>query len=148
MTAKELWEKSGLTGEYESWAFGDAPDKLASLVKSGVKTATCSSYDLYQTEGEPIPKAGDYSIILDSKEEAVCIVKTIRVDVIAFNRVPQEFAYKEGEGDRSLEYWRTVHKDFLTRELAGINKAFTEDTKVVCEEFELVYVAGEAQEKS
>ncbi len=48
-------------------------------------------------------------------------------------------AYKEGEGDRSLEYWRKVHIDFLTRELAEINKAFTKKTQVVCEEFELVY---------
>ena len=29
--------------------------------------------------------------------------------------------------------------DFLTRELAEINKIFTENTLVVCEEFELVY---------
>ena len=51
----------------------------------------------------------------------------------------QEHAYKEGEGDRSLEYWRKVHIDFLTRELAEINKAFTKKTQLVCEEFELVY---------
>ena len=46
MTAEELWRCSGLTGEYEAWAFGEAPDKLASLVKGGIKTATCSAYDL------------------------------------------------------------------------------------------------------
>ena len=33
MTAEELWKRSGLTGMYEVWAFGEAPDKLASLVK-------------------------------------------------------------------------------------------------------------------
>ena len=125
MTAEELWRKSGLTAQYESWSFGDAPDKLAALVKNGVKTATCSAYDLYQTEGEPIPKAGDYSVILDSKGEAICIVKTTKVYVTAFDQVSQEHAYKEGEGDRSLAYWRKVHIDFLTRELAEINKAFT-----------------------
>ena len=57
----------------------------------------------------------------------------------AFDQVSQEHAYEEGEGDRSLEYWRKVHTDFLTRELAGINKAFTKKMQVVCEEFELVY---------
>ncbi len=139
MTAEELWNKAGLTGPYESWAFGGAPDKLAALVKNGVKTATCSSYDLYQAEGEPIPKTGDYSVILDSKDEAVCIVRTTRVYVTAFNQVSPEHAYKEGEGDRSLEYWRKVHIDFLTGELAKISKPFTEDTQVVCEEFELIY---------
>ena len=32
MTAEELWAKSGLSGQYEAWAFGGAPDKLAALV--------------------------------------------------------------------------------------------------------------------
>ncbi len=139
MTAKELWRRSGFTEPYESWSFDDAPDKLAALVKKGVKSATCSAYDLYQTEGKPIPKAGDYSVILDSKEKAVCIVRTTRVYITAFDQVSQEHIYKEGEGDRSLEYWREVHIDFLIHELARINKEFTESTLVVCEEFELVY---------
>ena len=139
MTAEELWRQSGLTGTYEAWSFGDAPDKLAALVKSGVKTATCSAYDLYHAESEPIPQEGEYSVILGSKGEAVCIIKTTKVYVTEFHQVSKEHAYKEGEGDRSLEYWRKVHIDFLTRELAGCHKTFTEDTKVVCEEFELVY---------
>ena len=36
MTAEDLWRRSGLTGIYEVWAFGEAPDKLASLVKDGM----------------------------------------------------------------------------------------------------------------
>ena len=45
----------------------------------------------------------------------------------------------QGPKNGGLEYWRKVHMDFLTRELAEINKIFTENTLVVCEEFELVY---------
>lgn len=56
MKAEELWRKSGLNEPYESWSFGGAPDELAALVKKGEKTATCSAYDLYLAEGEPIPK--------------------------------------------------------------------------------------------
>ena len=139
MTAEELWKASGLKGDYEAWAFGEAQDKLASLVTEGIKTATCSAYDLYQAENERLPGAGDYSVILNSREEAVCIIKTTKVYVAAFHQVTAEHAYKEGEGDRSLEYWREIHEDFLKRELAAINRSFDEDTKVVCEEFELVY---------
>ena len=57
MTAEELWERSGLTGTYEAWSFAEAPDKLAELVVRGVKTATCSAYDLYRINSEPIPRA-------------------------------------------------------------------------------------------
>ncbi len=139
MTAEELWKRSGLTGPYEAWAFGEAPDKLADLVVSGIKTATCSAYDLYQLEQEPLPQKGDYSVILNSKDEAVCIIKTVRVYVSEFNKVSADHAYKEGEGDRSLDYWRKVHENFLINELAAVHKSFDENTKVVCEEFEVVY---------
>ena len=141
MTADELWKKSGLAGVYEAWAFGEAPDELSALVKDGIKTATCSSYDLYQAEIESLPKEGEYSIILNSLEEAICIIQTTKVYVAAFDQVTAEHAYKEGEGDRSLEYWRKVHENFLKKELASINRSFNRNTKVVCEEFEVVYAA-------
>ena len=139
MTAEEFWEKSGLAGTYEAWSFRDEPDKLAELVLQKIKTATCSAYDLYQIDNEPLPKVGDYSVILNSSDQAVCIIQTLKVYVTEFNQVSEEHAFKEGEGDRSLEYWRKVHESFLINELASVNKAFNENTKVVCEEFEVVY---------
>lgn len=139
MTPEELWERSGLTGTYEAWSFGEAPDKLAELVLQGTKTATCSVYDLYLIYNEKIPQEGDYSIILNSNKEAVCIIRTLKVYVTEFSRVSEEHAFKEGEGDRSLEYWRKVHSNFVTNELASVNKLFDEHSKVVCEEFEVVY---------
>ena len=139
MTAEELWEKSGLSGTYEAWAFGEAPDELAELVVQGIKTATCSSYDLYQINNEPLPKAGDYGIILNSNEEAVCIIKTKKVYVTEYNQVSADHAFKEGEGDRSLGYWQMVHISFLANELSSVHRSFDEHTKVVCEEFEVIY---------
>ena len=139
MTAEELWERSGFTGTYEAWSFGEAPDKLANLVLQGIKTATCSAYDLYLIDNEPLPQTGDFNVILDSNDEAVCIIKTLKVYITEFNQVSEEHAFKEGEGDRSLSYCRKVHVSFLTDELASVNKTFDENTKVVCEEFEVVY---------
>lgn len=142
MTAEELWKKSGLTGEYEAWAFGEAPDALADLVVRGIKTATCSAYDLYEIEHEPLPKAGEYSVILGADASARCIIRTTRVYVTEYGKVTADHARKEGEGDRSLAYWRQVHEPFLTKELASVNLEFSEKTKVVCEEFALVYAAS------
>ena len=56
-----------------------------------------------------------------------------------YNQVSYDHAFKEGEGDRSLEYWRMVHESFLNDELASVNRTFDENTKVVCEEFAVVY---------
>ncbi|MBQ1377239.1 MAG: ASCH domain-containing protein [Lachnospiraceae bacterium] len=145
MSAEELWKLSGIKGTYEAWAFGEAQDKLAALMAAGVKTATSSSYILYEKEQEPLPEAGDYSVILNSRDEAVCIIKTVKVTVLPYDQVPAEFAYKEGEGDRSLNYWREVHEAFFANELAEAGLAFSEDMPVVCEEFEVVYAPETGQ---
>ena len=141
MKADELWKKSGLSGYHECWAFGGAPDKLAKLVIRGIKTATCSAYALYESGKEKMPEVCDYSVILDSKDNAICIIETTRVYVCPFNEVTADHAYKEGEGDRSIKYWRDVHEEFFTAELKSIDQEFTEDMKLVCEEFRLVYTA-------
>ena len=139
MTAVEMWKQSGLAGEYDAWSFGDDTDGLAALVRGGIKTATCSAYDLYEAEGEDLPKAGDTSVILDSRDEAVCIIRTTRVYVIPFDEVTAEHAFREGEGDRSLEYWRKVHEAFFKEELTSAGLEFSGNSRVVCEEFEVVY---------
>ena len=135
MTAEELWKKSGLTGKYDVWSFGDKADELTALVKNGIKTATCSALVFYELENEPLPQVGNLSIILDSNNNAVCIIKTSKVYVTTFDSVTKEHAYKEGEGDRSLKYWQKVHKEFFTKELAQINQKFDKKMKLVCEEF-------------
>ena len=144
MTAQEMWEafvkEQNITEtEYDAWAFGDDADGLAELVRQGIKTGTSSAYPLYEVDGEPLPKASGYSVILNLKEEAVCIIENTKVYVVPFCEVSVEHAFKEGEGDRSLIYWRKVHEAFFTEcmEEAGLN--FDESMKVVCEEFRVVY---------
>ena len=139
MTAQEMWNASGIEAEYEAWAFGDDPDTLAELVRTGVKTATASAYPFYELEGEDLPKAGEYSVILNTKDEAVCIIRTTKVYVTPYREVTAEQAWKEGEGDRSLDYWRRVHEAFFRKELEAVGLIFTEDMGVVCEEFEVIY---------
>ena len=143
MTDRELWRRfsreTGIDEPYQAWAFGDDPDRLAALVLAGKKTATASSYPIYALKKEPLPQVGEYSVVLNTRREAVCIVRTTRVYTVPFQDVSPEQAYKEGEGDRSLAYWREVHRAFFTREMTEAGLSFTEDMPVVCEEFEVVY---------
>lgn len=128
-------------GQIEAWQFGAMPDKLAQLVLEGKKTATASAYDQYLLHDEPLPSADSqpYDLILNSKDEPVCIIKTNKVTVLPFKEVSADHAYKEGEGDRSLAYWRKVHWELFSQWLAADDLTFTEDSLVVCEEFEVVY---------
>ncbi|GEL77975.1 ASCH domain-containing protein [Tenuibacillus multivorans] len=137
-----LDENEAKHATYEAWPFGDGPElanELGALVKSGDKTATCSLHQLYVEGNEPLPKVGEYNIITDWDGNALIITQTKKVDVIPFNEVSEEFAFKEGEGDKSYDYWRREHLKFFNRELANSGQEFDENMLVVCEEFEVVY---------
>jgi len=140
----EFWKGEVVPSAVDAWQFGvegsAMADELAALVISGKKTATCSAYICYEEENESLPTVDDYSIILNSKDEPVAIIKTTDVQVMPMNEVPEAFAIAEGEGDLSYEYWWNGHKGFFTLELAEFGKEFSEDMLVVCEWFELVDV--------
>ncbi len=147
MTAEALWrlfcEKKSLPVEtrFDAWRFGGAPDYLVALVMQKIKTATASGYDLYFIPGEEeeLPQIDTYSIIEDSTGQAVCVIQTTKISVVPFDEVSGEQAYKEGEGDRSLVYWRKVHEEFFEEDFASCGVKFDLKSKILCEEFELVY---------
>jgi len=53
--------------------------------------------------------------------------------------VTAEFAYSEGEDDRTLESWRREHRKYFTRVLAARGVVFDASSHVVMESFEVVY---------
>ncbi|MEH2505103.1 uncharacterized protein YhfF [Bradyrhizobium sp. AZCC 1578] len=116
-----------------SFAFGDGPelaDELLDLVIKGVKTATCS------TEDEPNTSTpGEQWIVLDGRGEPRCVIETIEVSYRRFPEVDAAFACEEGEGDRSLAYWRQAHRKYF-----GRLGRFSEDMTLMCERFRLVEV--------
>jgi uncharacterized protein YhfF len=128
--------------DYTSWHFctdESSANSLARLVYEGKKTATASLLWTYEAENEQIPRAGDFSIITLWDETPVCVIQTTDVRVIPFIEVPPSFACNEGEGDRSLEYWREVHRIFFTEECLKINKNPVPDMPVVCESFKVAF---------
>src|SRR5206468_2949865 len=79
--------------------------ELGLLVRDGPKRATASLRSAYE-DGEPIPRAGELSVILDGDGDPLCVIRTTHVEIRRFADVDEEFAWAEGEGDRSLAYWR------------------------------------------
>jgi uncharacterized protein YhfF len=119
-----------------SFAFGDSPalaDELVDLVLKGVKTATCS------TEDEPnTSKPGERWIVLDGRGEPRCVIESTEVTYRRYSEVDATFAHDEGEGDRSLSYWRKAHRDYF-----GRLGRFSEDMMLMCERFRLVEVLAD-----
>lgn len=142
---KEYWQNFcrehgiNIEASYDAWAFGatdEEADRLANLVNQKIKTATTSAYELYGDE--PLPKVGEYNIILDSADKPVCVVQTKVVEIIPYNQISVEHAFHEGEGDRSYDYWRKVHDEFFEVEYQQADKKFYPQAPMVCEVFEKI----------
>lgn len=127
---------------FQVWYFGlgsDDAEELANLVLAGKKRATASLVWEYEDLTEDAPIAGGYSVVTDYAGDPKCIVQTTELRVVPFNEVDAEFAFDEGEGDQSLDYWRAVHWDYFSRRCATIGKEPSLEMPVNCERFELLY---------
>lgn len=127
---------------YTAEGWGDGPelaDELGALIAAGTKTATCSAVWEWEADGEHWPEPGFLTIVLDGRAQPLCIIETVDLTVKPYNAVDAQFAYEEGEGDRSLAYWRKVHRHFFTRSLAKIGREFSEEMPLVCERFQVIF---------
>lgn len=130
---------------YVAEQLGDNPDlanQLGSLIVAGIKTATCSALWEWEAENNPIAEVGLKTIVLDGTDEPLCIIETTEVTIRRYDEVDAAFAAEEGEGDRSLEYWRTAHWNFFSRTLPRIGKQPTLDMPLVCERFRVVHLGA------
>ncbi|UTX52606.1 ASCH domain-containing protein [Leucobacter aridicollis] len=146
-TVGEFWETrrasdSTLPAEIpEAWAFGatkEHADSLLQLVLDGTKTGTASSVWDYEFTGESLPQVGEYSIILDGAGEPRAVIVTTSVEIVPFDEVTEEHARAEGEDDRTLASWRTIHERYW-RLHSESPKGYEPDMPVLCERFRLVY---------
>jgi uncharacterized protein YhfF len=127
------------------WHFCDTEkdaDICAALVVGGQKRATAPSLWGLAHRGEPVPVVGGLDLVTTWNGEACAIIRTTRVEIHPFVEVSAEHAIAEGEGDRSLAWWRNAHRAYYERELAGTPYTPSDDMPVVCQYFELVYPAG------
>jgi uncharacterized protein YhfF len=134
----EFGAATGISGPYEAWGFGgpsfpEMATELALLVRDGPKRATAGLAD----DSEPVPNVGDLSVILDGAGSPVCVIRTTEVGVQRFADVDEAFAWDEGEGDRTLAWWREAHRGFFER----LGQRMDDDTLMVLERFELLWPA-------
>ncbi len=123
-----------------AWSFGDdarLADELLGLVLAGRKTGTSTALVEFDLTGEPLPRVGDVSIVLDSAGDPRALLRTTAVEVLAFDAVGAEHAAAEGEDDLSLASWRREHEVYWRRVLG--DEGFSTGMDVVTERFELVY---------
>lgn len=127
---------------FQVWYFGNSEEmarKLGDLVLAGKKTATASLLDNNHLQPEKAPVEGGYSVVTDFGGEPICVIQTTEVRHIPFHEVDAQFAFDEGEDDRTLESWRRGHMEYFTREAAELGFNFDERSIVCCERFRLLF---------
>ena len=113
-----------------SFAFGDSPDLADELLEL-----------VLSTEDEPnISKPGERWIVLDGRGNPRRVIESTEVTYHRYGDVDTAFAHDEGEGDRSLSYWRSAHRRYFER----LGK-FSEDMMLMCERFRLVEIFAESR---
>jgi uncharacterized protein YhfF len=119
-----------------TFTFGDNPalaDELLELVLSGTKTATCGALADFAPGAEAMPVVGRRDVVLDGQGRRAAVIETLEVTIRRFDQMDEAFARDEGEGDRTLAWWRGAHRAYFER-----TGTFSPDMQLVCERFRLV----------
>ena len=109
------------------------------LILRGEKTATCSMKYWYETGLEPMPEVGTLLVVTDWNGNPTSIIEITEVSECNFSEVTAEFAASEGEGDKSLEWWRKAHWDFFSAECKEQGLKPSNDMVLILEKFKVVY---------
>ncbi|TDC37105.1 ASCH domain-containing protein [Micromonospora sp. 15K316] len=122
---------------------GPLRDRLVAAILAGTKTSTTGLLLGYECEGEPLPRAGQRSVVVDSAERPVAVIELTEVRVVRLADVDLRHARDEGEGDESVAEWRAGHEEFwhspeVRAELGDPDFTVDDDTLVVAERFRLV----------
>lgn len=126
---------------YEVWFFHhrrEPSKKLAELVLSGKKRATASLMEDEADTGDG-GIIGGYSVVTDFDGNPQCVIQTTEVRRLPFGEVDEQFAFDEGEGDQTLEYWRQAHREFFVECCRDLGIEFNESMMISCKRFKVLF---------
>ena len=128
--------------DYDVVAFGDGPEmatELAELTVAGVKRATAGLARQFGSGGERPPVVGGCVVLLDGANRPRAIWRTTEVRTGPLNSVDERFAWDEGEGERTREWWLSAHRRFFGRHAAAEGFHMHDEIEAVFERFEVVW---------
>lgn len=111
----------------------------AELILRGEKRASCSLDYWYSEKDELMPVVGHLQVVTNWVGTPICIIEMMSVTKQKYNEVTSEFAYLEGEGDKTLAWWREAHWNFFSKECVELGISPSEDMLLVLEQFKVVY---------
>jgi uncharacterized protein YhfF len=128
--------------DYDVAAFGDTPEmatELAALVVAGIKRATAGLVRQFGPAGEPPPVVGGHVVLVDGAGQPCAIWRTTEVRRGPLNSVDARFAWDEGEGERTREWWLAAHRRYFGRRAEAEGFAMHDEIETVFERFKVVW---------
>ena len=122
--------------------FGDSPalaDELIAFVVDGPKRATAAMVAAFAADGEPLPRVGGHWVACDGSGTPRVVLRTRELRVGPLSSVDAQFAWDEGEYDRTLESWLAGHRRYFSRECEQLGLEFSDDVEVCFERFDVVW---------
>jgi uncharacterized protein YhfF len=120
----------------EPVSFGFTPQdatEISNLVVGGIKTATGSVLWSYQADGKALPGEGDFWVVVDGDGNPICVAQTTDVEIIPFDKVPEEYARWGGEGDCSLTSWRRIYWKYIVLECERVGREPSTNAPLIME---------------
>jgi uncharacterized protein YhfF len=122
---------------------GALRDFLVAGILAGRKTTTTSLLIEYTVEGDALPVTGRRQAVINSRDEPVAVIETVRVEQARLDQVPLTHVIDEGEGHTTVAEWRSDHEQFWHSDKMRSylqNPEFTvaDDTVVILERFRLI----------
>ena len=128
--------------DYDAVAFGDGAgmaSELAELTVAGTKRATAGLARQFGPGKEAPPVLGGFVVLVDGADRPRAIWRTTEIRCGPLNSVDERFAWDEGEGDRTREWWLSAHRRFFGRRAAAEGFAMHDAIETMFERFEVVW---------
>ena len=92
-------------------------------------------------------RVGDYVVVVDGAGTPRCIWRSTDIEIKPLISVDDQFAWDEGEGDRSRDWWLDAHRWFFQRQAEREGFSMHDDIETVFERFEIVWPLSVADRK-
>jgi uncharacterized protein YhfF len=93
----------------------------------------------YAADGDPLPRVGSHWVACGGDGQPRVVLRTHELRVGPLSSVDAQFAWDEGEYDRTLESWLDGHRRYFRRECERIGIEFSDELEVCFERFSCVW---------
>jgi uncharacterized protein YhfF len=108
-------------------------------VVAGTKRAAASLMRDYADGRLPLPAVGDFVVVVDGAGAPRCIWRTTEIEIKPLDTVDARFAWDEGEGDRTIDWWLAAHRRYFARKAARDGFEMHDAIEAVFERFTVVW---------